>query len=58
MVVAALVMNAAVCGILSGPQPRYQGRVVWLLPLLAGALLLPPAGRLSPAPRAASPSAS
>ena len=57
MVVAALVMNAAVCGILSGPQPRYQGRVVWLLPLLAGALLLQPAGRLSPAPRAASPSA-
>ncbi|MFL5338432.1 MAG: hypothetical protein ACJ8H8_36035 [Geminicoccaceae bacterium] len=56
-VLGALVLNAAVCGILSGPQDRYQGRVIWLLPLLAAALLLQPAGRLSPAPRAPSPSA-
>ena len=55
-VLAALILNAAVCGVLSGPQHRYQGRIVWLLPLLAGALLLQPVGRLSPAPRAASPS--
>ena len=52
-VLAALILNAAMCGVLSGPQHRYQARVVWLLPLLAGALLLQPAGRLSPAPRAA-----
>ena len=39
-VLAALVLNAAICGALSGPHPRYQSRVVWLLPLLAGGLLL------------------
>ncbi|HWE45856.1 MAG TPA: GtrA family protein [Caulobacteraceae bacterium] len=31
LLVAALVMNAAICGILSGPFPRYQARLVWLL---------------------------
>lgn len=39
-VLAALVVNAFICGALSGPHPRYQSRVVWLLPLLAGALAL------------------
>lgn len=34
MVLGALVTNAAVCGILSGPVDRYQSRVLWLLPLL------------------------
>lgn len=29
------VVNAAVCGILSGPFPRYQARVAWLIPLAA-----------------------
>ena len=47
-VLAALILNAAVCGVLSGPQHRYQGRIVWLLPLLAGALLLQPVGRRQP----------
>lgn len=32
---AAIVLNAAVCGILSGPFARYQARVVWLLPAAA-----------------------
>ena len=36
---AAIILNAAVCGIFSGPFARYQARVVWLLP--AAALLLP-----------------
>ena len=31
-----VALNAAVCGILSGPFARYQARVVWLLPLVAG----------------------
>ena len=35
----AVVLNAAVCGVFSGPFPRYQARIVWLLP--AEALLLP-----------------
>ena len=31
----ALSANAAVMGILSGPFPRYQGRMIWIVPLLA-----------------------
>jgi 4-amino-4-deoxy-L-arabinose transferase-like glycosyltransferase len=30
-----LLLNAAVCGILSSPVDRYQARVIWLVPLLA-----------------------
>ncbi len=33
--IAAVVVNAAVCGILSGPFARYQARIVWLVPLVA-----------------------
>ena len=36
---AAVLLNAAVCGIVSGPFARYQARVVWLLPTIG--LLLP-----------------
>ena len=43
---AAIVINAAICGILSCPFARYQSRVVWLLPAMA--VLLPMA--LVPAP--------
>jgi hypothetical protein len=50
-VLAALLLNAAICGALSGPHPRDQARVVWLLPLLAAALSL--SARGMPAPRAA-----
>ncbi|MDB5699077.1 MAG: hypothetical protein JWN69_1881, partial [Alphaproteobacteria bacterium] len=35
MVITAIVVNAAVCGILAGVVDRYQARVTWLLPLLA-----------------------
>jgi hypothetical protein len=38
MFAAGVILNAAVCGILSGPFPRYQSRIVWLVP--AGAALL------------------
>jgi putative flippase GtrA len=34
LLVAAV--NAAICGILSGPFARYQARLVWLLPIGAG----------------------
>ena len=30
-----VIVNAAVCGILSGPFPRYQARIAWLIPALA-----------------------
>lgn len=32
-VAAALLANAAICGMLSNPNPRYQSRIVWLAPL-------------------------
>jgi len=35
LVLFGVVLNAAVCGMLSGAQDRYQARVVWLVPLLA-----------------------
>jgi hypothetical protein len=31
----ALVVNAAVCGVLSGVNDRYQARLIWLVPFLA-----------------------
>jgi len=37
-ILATLVVNAALCGMLSGVNDRYQARIVWLLP--AAALLL------------------
>ena len=36
LLLAVLVVNAAVCGILSGPFARYQARLIWLLPIGAG----------------------
>ena len=36
LLLAGFIINAAVCGILSGPFPRYQARVTWLIPLAAG----------------------
>ncbi len=38
LMVLAVALNAAVCGILSGPFARYEARVLWLIP--AAALLL------------------
>lgn len=40
VVAIGLLSNAAVCGILSGVTDRYQGRVAWVLPMLAGFILL------------------
>lgn len=34
-----ILLNAGVCGALSGPFPRYQARLVWLAPLMAGLLV-------------------
>jgi hypothetical protein len=36
LLTAAFVLsNAAVCGALSAPVPRYQARLIWLIPALA-----------------------
>ncbi|MGD0294550.1 MAG: hypothetical protein ABSB30_11885 [Terracidiphilus sp.] len=40
VVVAMVVANAFVSGVLSGLNHRYQCRVIWLIPLLAGIFLL------------------
>jgi hypothetical protein len=41
VVVAYVVLaNAALTGVLSGVSPRYEGRVIWLLPMLAYLLLV------------------
>jgi hypothetical protein len=37
-----VVGNAITMGVLSGPYPRYQARVIWLVPLLAACFLLAP----------------
>ena len=39
VILSAVVLNALVCGVLSGPYPRYQARVVWMVPMLAALLL-------------------
>lgn len=36
---AGILLNAAVCGILSGPFARYQSRVIWLVPVAAALLV-------------------
>ncbi len=36
VMIAAVLINAAICGALSGTFTRYQARVVWLVPLAAG----------------------
>ena len=35
LTVFGVVLNAAVCGAISGPHDRYQARVIWLIPLSA-----------------------
>jgi hypothetical protein len=55
LVLLALLGNAVICGATSKPHHRYQARVAWLLPLMAGvavaAIRRPPAlARTAPAP--------
>jgi hypothetical protein len=40
LLAVALVGNAAICGIISGPFMRYQSRITWLIPLLAAVLMI------------------
>ena len=50
LVVATLLLNAAITGDLSGPDDRYQSRVLWLLPLLAACFVITAARRRIPEP--------
>ncbi|MBY9064684.1 hypothetical protein K7957_17240 [Sphingomonas yunnanensis] len=53
IVLAGILLNAAVCGAFSKPHDRYQSRVIWLLPLLATAVLAGSRRRVpAPAPAA------
>jgi hypothetical protein len=40
VVLATVIANAVVTGVLSVVDDRYQCRVIWLLPLLAGIFFL------------------
>jgi hypothetical protein len=49
ILIGMLVINAGVCGVISGAFSRYQARIVWLVPAVAGLLacglgLAPPEG--------------
>jgi uncharacterized membrane-anchored protein len=45
LVIAGVIVNAAVCGALSGPHDRYEARLSWLLPFVAIAVGLELAAR-------------
>jgi hypothetical protein len=51
LVLLALAGNALICGATSKPNARYQARIAWLLPLMAGVALALP----RPTPAAISP---
>ena len=38
-VIVGIALNAFICGALSGPKGRYEMRVIWVLPLIAGAIV-------------------
>ena len=42
IIVGGVILNAALCGAVSGPWGRYQARVVWLVPMAAVLLLQHP----------------
>jgi hypothetical protein len=44
-ILAALIGNACICGILSGPHDRYQSRLIWLAPFAV--LIANPLARVS-----------
>jgi hypothetical protein len=44
LVLATVLVNAAICGVLSEPADRYQSRVVWLLPFLLLVIAIPRIG--------------
>lgn len=47
-ILAAIALNAALCGALSGPKGRYQMRLIWIVPLVAAGLMAGERGRAQP----------
>ena len=45
VLVAGVVLNALICGILASPYGRFQARLVWLLPLGAALIIVAPTFR-------------
>jgi len=39
VIVAGIAANAIICGVISGPNGRYQMRVVWILPVVAASVV-------------------
>ena len=39
ILIAGVVLNALICGILASPYGRFQARIVWILPLIASLIL-------------------
>jgi hypothetical protein len=37
-ILTGIALNAVICGSLSGPKGRYEMRLIWVLPLVAGAI--------------------
>ena len=37
-ILTGIALNAVICGALSGPKGRYEMRLIWVLPLVAGAI--------------------
>ena len=35
LIVIGLFINSLITGVLSNPEPRYQSRIIWLIPMLA-----------------------
>src|SRR5260370_23252648 len=56
IIVFVVIANAAVTGILSNVEDRYQARVIWLVPLVAGVLVLAWLGHYPPHASLAAPS--
>jgi hypothetical protein len=40
-VLVGVTANAVAAGALSKPNPRYEARILWLVPVVAGLALLP-----------------
>ena len=39
-ILVGIAANAVICGVVSGPNGRYEMRVIWILPVVAGSILV------------------
>ena len=50
LIVAAVIFNGLICGVLASPYDRFQARVIWLIPVAAAVLLAALPRRRAPPP--------